>query len=66
MLNNPAKIAPYRCGTGENLLVIAGPCVIESEALTLSIARRLAEDTQALPIQLVFKASCDSPCRTRP
>ena len=32
MPNNPAKIGAYRCGRGEKLLVIAGPCVIESEA----------------------------------
>ncbi|MCS7161657.1 MAG: hypothetical protein RMJ19_14390, partial [Gemmatales bacterium] len=29
------------CGDGEPLLVIAGPCVIESEAMTLRIAERL-------------------------
>ena len=43
MLNNPAKIGPYRCGGGEKLFVIAGPCVIENESLTLSIAERLAK-----------------------
>jgi 2-dehydro-3-deoxyphosphooctonate aldolase (KDO 8-P synthase) len=64
MLNNPAKIGPYRCGAGEKLLVIAGPCVIESQALTLSIAERMAQDTQDLPIQLVFKASFDKANRT--
>ncbi|HJQ81353.1 MAG TPA: 3-deoxy-8-phosphooctulonate synthase [Lacipirellulaceae bacterium] len=64
MLNNPAKIGPYRCGAGEKLLVIAGPCVIESQALTLSIAERLARETQNLPIQLVFKASFDKANRT--
>ena len=64
MLNNPAKIGPYRCGAGEKLLVIAGPCVIESEALTLSIAERLAERLADLPVQLVFKASFDKANRT--
>jgi 2-dehydro-3-deoxyphosphooctonate aldolase (KDO 8-P synthase) len=64
MLNNPAKIGPYHCGAGEKLLVIAGPCVIESEALTLSIAERMARETQDLPIQLVFKASFDKANRT--
>ena len=38
---NPARIGPYTCGAGQPLLVIAGPCVIESEELTLSIAGRL-------------------------
>jgi 2-dehydro-3-deoxyphosphooctonate aldolase (KDO 8-P synthase) len=63
-LNNPAKIGSYRCGAGEKLLVIAGPCVIESESLTLSIAERLAEVADKLPIQLVFKASFDKANRT--
>jgi 2-dehydro-3-deoxyphosphooctonate aldolase (KDO 8-P synthase) len=62
--NNPAQIGSYRCGAGEKLLVIAGPCVIESEELTLSIARRLADETSDLPIQLVFKASFDKANRT--
>jgi 2-dehydro-3-deoxyphosphooctonate aldolase (KDO 8-P synthase) len=64
MLNNPAQIGPYRCGAGENLLVIAGPCVIESEALTLSIAERLARVSGELPVQIVFKASFDKANRT--
>jgi 2-dehydro-3-deoxyphosphooctonate aldolase (KDO 8-P synthase) len=62
--NYPAKIGVYKCGRGEKLLVIAGPCVIESEALTLSIAERLAVETRDLPVQLVFKASFDKANRT--
>jgi 2-dehydro-3-deoxyphosphooctonate aldolase (KDO 8-P synthase) len=38
--------------------------VIESEELTLSIARRLREITADLPVQLVFKASFDKANRT--
>jgi 2-dehydro-3-deoxyphosphooctonate aldolase (KDO 8-P synthase) len=64
MLNNPANIGPYRCGSGEKLLVVAGPCVIENESLTLAIAERLAEETRDLPVQLVFKASFDKANRT--
>jgi 2-dehydro-3-deoxyphosphooctonate aldolase (KDO 8-P synthase) len=56
----------YRCGPGEPLLVIAGPCVIESEELTLEIARRLKRLATELPIQLVFKASFDKANRTSP
>jgi 2-dehydro-3-deoxyphosphooctonate aldolase (KDO 8-P synthase) len=63
-LNYPAKIGPYRCGAGEKLLVVAGPCVIESESLTLTIAERLARETRDLPVQLVFKASFDKANRT--
>jgi 2-dehydro-3-deoxyphosphooctonate aldolase (KDO 8-P synthase) len=62
--NDPAQIGPHRCGRGQPLLVIAGPCVIESEALTLSIARELKQMTATLPVQLVFKASFDKANRT--
>jgi 2-dehydro-3-deoxyphosphooctonate aldolase (KDO 8-P synthase) len=64
VLNYPVKIGPYRCGVGEQLLVIAGPCVIESEPLTLAIAERLARETRDLPVQMVFKASFDKANRT--
>jgi 2-dehydro-3-deoxyphosphooctonate aldolase (KDO 8-P synthase) len=64
MPNYPARIGDYRCGGGEKLLVVAGPCVIESEALTLKIAGRLAEVARELSLQLVFKASFDKANRT--
>jgi len=60
----PALIGPHRCGPGEPLLVIAGPCVIEEESLCLSIATTLADLTSRLPIQVVFKASFDKANRT--
>jgi len=46
------------------LLLIAGPCVIENETLTLKIAQRLRQITAGLPLQLVFKASFDKANRT--
>jgi 2-dehydro-3-deoxyphosphooctonate aldolase (KDO 8-P synthase) len=46
------------------LLLIAGPCVIESEALCLQIAEVLAEIARQLPVQVVFKASYDKANRT--
>ena len=62
--NNPARIGPYECGRGRPLLLVAGPCVIESEGLTLMIARRLKEIVAGLPVQLVLKASFDKANRT--
>lgn len=62
--NNPAQVGPYRCGRGCPLLLIAGPCVIETEELTLHIARELQQLTSSLPVQLVFKASFDKANRT--
>lgn len=61
---NPVQVGPYRCGSGCKLLVIAGPCVIESESLVLEIAHALREIAAARPIQLVFKASFDKANRT--
>jgi 2-dehydro-3-deoxyphosphooctonate aldolase (KDO 8-P synthase) len=62
--HNPAEIGPYRCGRGHKLLLIAGPCVIETPDLTLSIAERLKRIASGLPVQLVFKASFDKANRT--
>src|SRR5215213_5403428 len=62
--DNPVSIGPYECGRGSPLLLIAGPCVIESQELTLSIAHRLKQIVAGLPVQLVFKASFDKANRT--
>lgn len=64
MPKNPATIGPYRCGQRQPLLLIAGPCVIENETLTLTIAERLRQITAGLPLQLIFKASFDKANRT--
>jgi 2-dehydro-3-deoxyphosphooctonate aldolase (KDO 8-P synthase) len=60
----PVVVGPYRCGPGQPLLVIAGPCVLEDEVSTLEIAQRLRQIAASLPIQLVFKASFDKANRT--
>jgi len=51
-------------GGNSPLLLIAGPCVIESEAATLRSAERLIEITAKVGMQLVFKASYDKANRT--
>ncbi len=61
---NPISLGPHRCGSGQPLLVIAGPCVIEDESLTLSIAQRLRQIAAELSVPLVFKASFDKANRT--
>ena len=43
---------------------MAGPCVLETEELTFSIAQRLVEITGKLGLPLVFKASFDKANRT--
>ncbi|GEM_PF-6685630 len=43
MTDDIVSIGDYRVGTGHPLLLIAGPCVMESEALVMQVAERLAE-----------------------
>lgn len=63
-MNNPAQIGSVRCGRGEPLTLIAGPCVIESEDLVFQVARTVQEITGRLGIQYIFKASFDKANRT--
>jgi len=51
-------------GAGRPLLVIAGPCVIESEELCLAVARALRTACRRLRLPCVFKASFDKANRT--
>jgi 2-dehydro-3-deoxyphosphooctonate aldolase (KDO 8-P synthase) len=51
-------------GGGRPLVLIAGPCAIEDEALTLRIAGFLKKMAADLGIGLVFKASYDKANRT--
>lgn len=44
--------------------LIAGPCVIESEALVLDVAGQLKEITDALKINFIFKSSFDKANRS--
>jgi 2-dehydro-3-deoxyphosphooctonate aldolase (KDO 8-P synthase) len=60
----PANVGRHCCGPGQPLLVIAGPCVIETQDLCLRIAETLAALAARFPIQMVFKASFDKANRT--
>ena len=48
----------------ERLVLIAGPCVIESEAHALSLGRAIADIARSLSLPYVFKASFDKANRT--
>jgi 2-dehydro-3-deoxyphosphooctonate aldolase (KDO 8-P synthase) len=50
--------------SARHLKLIAGPCVIESEALCLEVGRRLRKECERLGITYVFKASYDKANRT--
>jgi len=52
------------CGDGQPLVVIAGPCVVESKDLAQEVAERMKDICGRLGIQYVFKASYDKANRT--
>jgi len=58
------QLAGHEVGSREPFFLIAGPCVIESPALTEEIAGRMKEITTALGIPYVFKASYDKANRS--
>lgn len=58
------KIAGHPIGGDAPLFVIAGPCVIESETLVLSVAETLRGIAERLGLFLVFKSSFDKANRS--
>ena len=58
------RLAGFEVGSKAPLFLIAGPCVIESEALVMSTAERLKAITADLAMPFVFKASFDKANRT--
>ncbi len=58
------NVGKMELGGGAPLALIAGPCVIENEEMTMQIARKLKAITGELGISLIFKASYDKANRT--
>jgi 2-dehydro-3-deoxyphosphooctonate aldolase (KDO 8-P synthase) len=58
------KVGEVRIGEGQPLVVIAGPCVIESEEMTFRTAELLREMSVELSIPLIFKSSFDKANRS--
>jgi 2-dehydro-3-deoxyphosphooctonate aldolase (KDO 8-P synthase) len=61
---NPVKLGDFAIGGGQPLVLIAGPCVIESDQHAHDLAGRLAEIARRVRIPFVFKASYDKANRT--
>jgi len=64
---HPAReisIGNFRIGGNQPLLLIAGPCVIESETHASMMAERLAEIAAHAKVPLIFKASYDKANRS--
>lgn len=53
------KVGPVTIGDKQSLALIAGPCVIESEAMCLSMARTLKVLCAELGVPFIFKSSFD-------
>jgi len=58
------NVGGIKVGGGEPFVLIAGPCVIESEKLARKVAASLKELTTELGIPLIFKSSYDKANRT--
>ena len=58
------KLCGYDVGLARPMFLIAGPCVVESQALQVDVAGKLKEITGALGIPFVFKSSYDKANRS--
>lgn len=58
------QLANMSVGDGQPLFIIAGPCVIETEALIMSTAEILKRVGEELGIGLIFKSSFDKANRS--
>ena len=60
----PVRVGDATFGGGHPFVLIAGPCVIESEAHAMALAGALADITRRLGVPFLFKASFDKANRT--
>jgi 2-dehydro-3-deoxyphosphooctonate aldolase (KDO 8-P synthase) len=60
----PISFAGLTVGGGAPLLLIAGPCVIESEAHAIGLAKAIKAIAERAGVQYIFKASYDKANRT--
>jgi len=58
------KLCGFHVGLDHPLFVIAGPCVVESEALQIDVAGKLKEICGSLEIPFIFKSSYDKANRS--
>jgi 2-dehydro-3-deoxyphosphooctonate aldolase (KDO 8-P synthase) len=58
------KLCNFNIGLDQPLFLIAGPCVIESESMTIDVAGKLKEITTQLDIPFIFKSSFDKANRS--
>ena len=61
---NPLTLGDIAIGGGNPFVLIAGPCVIESEAHAVDLAGRLTDIARRARVPFIFKASYDKANRT--
>jgi 2-dehydro-3-deoxyphosphooctonate aldolase (KDO 8-P synthase) len=63
-MQQPVQIGSLTIGEDSPFFLIAGPCVIENEEITLKVARFLRETQDLMGIPVIFKTSYDKANRT--
>jgi len=58
------KLCGFDAGLNQPFFLIAGPCVIENESMTMLVAEQLKETTSSLGINFIFKSSFDKANRS--
>lgn len=58
------KLCGFEVGLNHPFFLIAGPCVIENESMTMLVAEQLKETTSSLGINFIFKSSFDKANRS--
>ena len=58
------KLCGFDVGIDQPLFIIAGPCVIESEAMAMQTAEQLKKMTEELEIPFIYKSSYDKANRS--
>ena len=58
------KVGDIKIGAGNPIVLIAGPCVIESQEVVLRHAKKLKEITDEVGIPFIFKSSYDKANRS--
>ncbi|MDP6479164.1 MAG: 3-deoxy-8-phosphooctulonate synthase [Phycisphaerales bacterium] len=63
-MNAPCHVGPIVIGPGHDLVIIAGPCVLEDDAVQAAVAERIGSVCRELKLPWIFKGSFDKANRT--
>lgn len=63
-MTRTVRIGEIEMGGGRPFVLIAGPCVIETESMALAVAREIKQVCERLSIPFIYKSSYDKANRT--